>query len=98
MGKIKLDWRNIHSIQNDALQLLLQKYAPLFSEGLDKLNEFKATIQVDPQVSPKFHKPRPIPHAYKSLVEEELDRLSSLGIIAPVQFADWVAPIVPVLK
>ena len=98
LGKIKLDWRNIHSIQNDALQLLLQKYAPLFSEGLGKLNEFKATIQVDPQVSPKFCKPLPIPYAHKSLVEEILDQLSSLGIIAPVQFADWAAPIVPVLK
>lgn len=31
-------------------------------------------------------------------MEQELDRLEKLLIIEKVQFADWVAPIVPVLK
>ena len=31
-------------------------------------------------------------------VEEELERLVSEGIIEPVQFTDWAAPIVPVVK
>ena len=31
-------------------------------------------------------------------VEEELTRLEEEGIIEPVQFADWAAPIVPVMK
>ena len=31
-------------------------------------------------------------------MEEELARLQKQGIINPVQFADWAAPIVPVLK
>jgi len=31
-------------------------------------------------------------------VEEKLDRLIKLGIIEPVQFVDWAAPIVAVLK
>ena len=31
-------------------------------------------------------------------VEKELDHLLTLGIIRPVQFSDWAAPIVPVLK
>ena len=34
----------------------------------------------------------------RSLVEDELDHLVQQGIIEPVQFADWAAPIVPVLK
>ena len=32
------------------------------------------------------------------LVEKELYRLVAEGIIEPVQFADWAAPTVPVLK
>ena len=31
-------------------------------------------------------------------VEQELDRLTKEGIIEPIQFADWAAPIVPVMK
>ena len=31
-------------------------------------------------------------------VEAELDRLQTLGIISPVQFTRWAAPIVPVVK
>ena len=34
----------------------------------------------------------------KSKVEEELEWLEKEGIIEPVQYAEWVAPIVPVLK
>ena len=32
------------------------------------------------------------------MIEKELDRLVNEGIIEPVQFADWAALIVPVLK
>ncbi len=32
------------------------------------------------------------------MVEVELDRLVSEGTLQPIQFSDWAAPIVPVLK
>ena len=31
-------------------------------------------------------------------VEQELDRLQQQGVLTPVAFSDWAAPIVPVLK
>ena len=31
-------------------------------------------------------------------VNQELDRLEKAGVIEPIQFTDWAAPIVPVLK
>ncbi len=34
----------------------------------------------------------------RALVEEELDKLPEEGVISPVQYADWAAPIVPILK
>ena len=39
-----------------------------------------------------------MPYAMRAKVEQELDRLHQQGIIEPVQFSDWAAPIVPVLK
>ena len=32
------------------------------------------------------------------LLEQELDQLQSEGIISPVEFTEWAAPIVPVMK
>ena len=34
----------------------------------------------------------------KEKVERELDRLQEAGVITPVEFSDWAAPIVPVVK
>ena len=34
----------------------------------------------------------------RAKVEQELDRPQQQEIIKPVQFSDWAAPIIPVLK
>ena len=39
-----------------------------------------------------------MPYTLREKVENELDQLQAVGIIEPVQFSDWAAPIVPVLK
>uniref|UniRef100_A0A1X7V1G4 Reverse transcriptase domain-containing protein n=1 Tax=Amphimedon queenslandica TaxID=400682 RepID=A0A1X7V1G4_AMPQE len=53
---------------------------------------------VDLQSTPIFHKACLVPYALKAKVEAELDHLQEHGIIKPVCFADWAAPIVPVIK
>lgn len=45
-----------------------------------------------------FFKPRSVPYAMKYKVEKELERLQQLGVIESIQFSNWAAPIVPVLK
>ncbi len=70
----------------------------LFQEGLSTLKGYKATFNLDPEAKPKFHKARPVPYSIHPLVEVELNRLTKEGILEPVAFADWAAPIVPVLK
>ena len=46
----------------------------------------------------RFHKPRSVPYAIRSAIEQDLERLESSGIIEKVQYSDWVAPVVPVPK
>ena len=67
-------------------------------KGLGTLKGTEAKIYVDPSAPPKFIKGRPVPYALKAKVEKELDRLQSEGIISPVEFTEWAAPIVPVVK
>ena len=55
-------------------------------------------IVLDTKAAPRFNKPRPLPHAVREKEEPELDRLQNHGVISPVEFADWAAPIVVVSK
>ena len=97
---IKLNWNSIFNIQegNPQLQKILDAHKDVFGEGLGTLKGTEAKIYVDPSAPPKFMKARPVPYALKAKVEKELDRLQSEGIISPVVFTEWAAPIVPVVK
>lgn len=70
----------------------------MFRDELGTLKGMTVKLHVDPEATPRFFKPRSVPYAMKGKVEEELGRLQKLGIIEPVQFSRWVAPIVPGLK
>ena len=76
----------------------MQKHSDVFREELGELKGTQAKIHIDPQAQPRFHKSRPVPFALRKKVEQELERLEREGIIKPVQFSDWAAPIVPVVK
>ena len=80
------------------VEALLSQHRKLFEEGLGTLQGHKAKLYADPQAIPKFCKARSVPYAMHSKVEEELHRLVQEGILEPIQYADWAAPIVPVWK
>ena len=48
------------------------------------------------------HKCKPrvlqVPYAMRTLIDSELNRLEAEGVLKQIQFADWAAPIVPILK
>ena len=58
----------------------------------------EAKIHINPHVVPRFCKPRTVLYALFARVEDELERSVELGVIEPVQFADWAALIVPFMK
>ena len=96
---IKIDWGEIHNVRvNKNLEELLEKHRVVFQDELGTLKGVFAKFSVDPLVSPRFYKARSVPYVLKDKIEVELRRLETSGVIRPVPFADWAAPIVPIVK
>ena len=98
---ITLDWKRLNFVRSsisDRCQDILSRHSKVFRDDLGHLQETTARLHVDATARPRFHKARPVPYALRSKVEAELDRLQKQGVIEPVSFSDWAAPIVPVVK
>ena len=95
---LRLDWNDVFSVDADRLTSLLSRFTNVFSEDLGQLKCFKAKLFVDPTAKPIFCQARPVPYSIRSSIETQLDELVDQNIIEPVPFADWAAPIVPVMK
>ena len=99
LQKIRLDRSRLNQIRSiTTLEQILERHKDIFKEDLRLVKSAHAKIHVNPTVQPKFCKACTVPYALKERVELELERLERTGIIKPVQFADWAAPIVPVVK
>ena len=96
-AKIKL-YLTVRKKLEDHLSVTLDNHSSLFKEELGTVQGEKAKLHTNPQIHPKFCKPRPVPFSLRKKVEEELERLEKEGIIRKHQFAEWAAPIVPILK
>ena len=95
----RLDWKEICSLHLPTkLEGILKKYAQVFDPGLGIFQGLSIDIETYPHISPKFYKAQSVPFVYRDKIEKELDRLVQQGIISPVRFSKWAAPIVPVLK
>ena len=90
---------SIHRVLDDKkLSTILDKYKSVLSNELGHCTKVKAHIELQPDATPRFFKPRPLPFAYLSGVKEELDRQVNIGILEKVDTSSWAAPIVPVKK
>ncbi|XP_055918602.1 uncharacterized protein K02A2.6-like [Eupeodes corollae] len=74
------------------------RFPEVFSPELGCCKDFKAKLFLKPGARPKFCKPRPLPFALMEPVKAELDRLVKAGVLMPVDFSEWAAPIVVVQK
>ena len=94
---IKLNWGSIKKINSD-LDNVLTQHQSVFKDELGTMQGVKVKLYVKPDSKPKFFKLRPVPHALKGAIEQELDHLESMGVIEKVRYSEWAAPIVPVVK
>ena len=65
---------------------------------MGKYNICEISLNIDKDAKPIFCKPRPVPFAWKSKIEENLRDLVSKGVLEQIDSSDWGTPLVPVLK
>ena len=100
---IKLDWKTVGKVSTSEnlesrVEALKEKYKEVFSEELGTITPLKAQLNVKPDAQPKFFKPRSVPYALRDVVECELDRLESEGVLEKTHYSEWAAPVVAVPK
>ncbi|XP_055542868.1 uncharacterized protein K02A2.6-like [Wyeomyia smithii] len=61
-------------------------------------NKTKVQLMLRGDAKTVFRPKRPVAYSVQGAVEEEIQRLLSLGILKPVDHSDWAAPIVAVRK
>ena len=102
LQKIKLDWCELHHLSGtdskQQLDNLLSRHSHVFKDELGLIKGTTAKLAVDTNAQPCFCNFRSIPFSLRSRVEQQLDYLQNAGVIEPIQFSDWAAPIVPVVK
>jgi len=96
LSHLHLDWTEIRLLQNDELQQLLAQYNSVFQPGVGTIRGYKADIRLKERTKPIFKKSRPVAYALQPLLEAELERLQSEGILKPVQTSQWATPLVVV--
>ena len=77
---------------------ILSEFPDLFANKLGKFNKYPVKLDIDPNIKPVFCKARPLPYIMKDKVNLAIDKMLKDEIIVPVNYAEWAAPVVPVLK
>ena len=70
----------------------------MFKDELGEAVGITAKLHVSTNIKPYFCRATPVPHALKSKIEQELQRLQDQKVIEPVQMSEWLALMVLVLK
>ena len=97
--ELKLEWQELYLIhQSHNLQTILDRHRLIFNSELGEAKGVTAKLHINDNTKPYFCRARPVPHALKGKVEQELEHLKQQRVIEPVQMSEWAAPIVPVLK
>ncbi|XP_040157579.1 uncharacterized protein K02A2.6-like [Anopheles arabiensis] len=76
----------------------LETKFPSVFRGSGLCTKARIKVQVKENTQPTFCPKRPVAYAMQEAVNKELDRLEQLGVITPVDYSEWAAPIVVVRK
>ncbi|XP_014673255.1 PREDICTED: uncharacterized protein LOC106813592 [Priapulus caudatus] len=101
MNLVTVQHQNILSVENVPEPHTSSDIVSEFADVFKGTGRFKGTyhLSVDPDVIPVVHPPRKVPIAIKDRLKDELDKLESMDVIAPVtEPTAWVSSMVTVVK
>lgn len=98
LNHLQVDWGKIKRLRYSSVESITQQHPDLFKDELGTIKGVKAKIYLKDGATPRYFKARPVPFALKDKIECELQRLQDNHIISPVEFSEWAAPIVPIVK
>lgn len=77
---------------------MIKNFDSVFQPGLGHCKAAPAILRLRPGATPVFRPKRPVPYASMPEVDAELQRLEREGVLIPVSYSAWAAPIVVVKK
>lgn len=98
ISQLNLNWFHVHKLVGETVEQLCDRYSSVFQSELGMLKGIKAKLHVKKGAVPKFCKPRPVPYALRDMVDKELSKLETEGVISPASYSEWAAPIVCIPK
>ncbi|XP_041786375.1 uncharacterized protein K02A2.6-like isoform X2 [Anopheles merus] len=90
-----------NNISNNSAKMTiisLQRQFPEVFNGTGVCKKVQVQLKLRDDVTPVFRPKRPVAYAMREVVEKELDRLEQNGVITPINYSDWAAPVVVVRK
>ncbi|XP_054746090.1 uncharacterized protein K02A2.6-like [Anastrepha obliqua] len=94
----RLSGEELTDQQSTILKHIQQDYLDIFKPNLESCSTVTSALHLKPDAKPIFRAKRPVAYSMLPYIEEELNRLHQLGVITPVEFSEWAAPIVAVKK
>ena len=64
------------------------RFSEIFKPKLVTVKGVTAKLHLKENAPPVFQRPRPVPYALRSAVEEELKRIENEGVLKPIEVSD----------
>jgi hypothetical protein len=78
---------------------LLQKFEELFDGSLGTWKTDPINLELkDPNVKPFHAKPYPVPYSQEKRLKDEINRLSSYGVLRKINNSEWACPMFTIAK
>jgi hypothetical protein len=99
LQSIQLNWHSIFkTLESTDENDLIRDFEGIFDGERGTYQGIKAKIILKDGAQAKYFKARAVPYALKEKIGKELDKLETEGTIRKVQYSEWAAPIVPIVK